>query len=47
MKREKTPYAPFKSRLQTRRVSGVPDRRDARRTTVYRIQAASVLVKIG
>jgi hypothetical protein len=45
MNAQKTTYSPFKSRLQTRRVSGIPERRDARRITVHRVQVAGVLAK--
>ena len=45
--RNKREFSSFKNRLQTRRLCDISERRDARRTRVYKGQIANVLVRLG
>lgn len=47
MRRQKSEYASFKQRLQTRRVYEAPERRDSRRTLTYRVAMAGVMARIS
>lgn len=47
MRNEKKDYSPFKNRLQTRRLTDLGNRRDTRRSQIYKGQIAGVLVRMG